>query len=67
MKRCFRYADSCLCGTSPEQDYSEGQQIFIARQLLTLMSVVDLSDEVGRYMWDSNLLVKLVDSQPTVD
>jgi len=42
------YVDSCLCGTPPEQDYSEGQQIFIGRQLLSLMGVVDLSDEVGR-------------------
>ena len=50
MKLCFRYVDSCLCGTPPEQDYSEGQQIFIGRQLLTLMGVVDLSDEVGRYI-----------------
>lgn len=42
--------DSCLCRAAPEQDHSEGQQIFIARQLLTLMGVVDLSDEIGRYV-----------------
>ena len=57
MTLCFRYVDSCLCGTPPEQDYSEGQQIFIARQLLTLMGVVDLSDEVGRYIRESKLHV----------
>ena len=57
MTLCFRYVDSCLCGTLPEQDYSEGQQIFIARQLLTLMGVVDLSDEVGRYIRESKLHV----------
>ncbi|XP_078359066.1 condensin complex subunit 3-like [Oculina patagonica] len=42
------YVDSFLCRTAPEHDHSEVQQIFIARQLLTLMGVVDLSDEVGR-------------------
>ena len=51
MKLCFRYVDSYLCRTVPEQGHSEGLQIFIARQLLTLMGVVDLSDEVGRCVW----------------
>ena len=44
---CFRYVESCLCRPSSEQD-SENQWKFVTQQLLTLMGVVDLSDEVGR-------------------
>lgn len=43
----FSYVESCLCGQSPEQD-TESQDKFVTLQLLTLMGVVDLSDEVGR-------------------
>lgn len=41
------FVESSLCSQSSEKD-SEGQHIFVTRQLLTLMGVVDLSDEVGR-------------------
>ncbi|CAH3143074.1 unnamed protein product [Porites lobata] len=41
------YVESCLCSHSSEEN-SEIQHVFVIQQLLTLLGVVDLSDEVGR-------------------
>lgn len=46
-----RYVDNCLSRISSEESYHSGsQQNFITRQLLILVGVMDLSDEVGRYI-----------------
>lgn len=45
----FRYVESGLCSHSSEEN-SEIQHVFVIQQLLTLLGVVDLSDEVGRYL-----------------
>ena len=45
----FRYVESYLCSHSSEKN-SEIQHVFVIQQLLTLLGVVDLSDEVGRYL-----------------
>lgn len=47
-----RYVDNCLSRISSEESYHSGsQQNFITRQLLILVGVMDLSDEVGRYIY----------------
>ncbi|XP_068710176.1 condensin complex subunit 3-like [Montipora foliosa] len=42
------YVESSLCGQPLDQDSDDNQRKFVIQQLLTLMGVVDLSDEVGR-------------------
>ena len=55
----FRYVESCLCSHSSEEN-SEIQHVFVIQQLLTLLGVVDLSDEVGRYLQCSILWMEIL-------